>query len=147
MQPSKIVAAALGLLLLLFVLVAWLVFQPRVANHFGYAMPMKNGLPCRISVLGRDFDNNEQCGGMNRRGWIAWYDARHHVTPGGACETKAQLHSESDLPLHQVGGISTLFGSSHAILSPQPGHGLGTPTVVFVEDSGCFRPYSLSGGP
>jgi hypothetical protein len=145
MRPGKIVAAAL-VLLLLCVLIAWLVFQPGVANHFGYALPVRNGLPCRISVSDRDFDNNEQCGGMNRGSWIAWYDARHHVTPGGACETKAQLHGENDLPLRLVGGIATLFGTSHAILSPQPGHGLGAPTVLFVEDNGCFRPYSLSGG-
>ena len=146
MRTGRLVAAAL-VLLLLFALIAWLAFQPRVANHFGYAVPMKNGLPCRILVVGRHFDNNEQCGGMNRDGWTVWYDARHHVTTGGACETKAQLQSVNDVPLHQVGGISTLFGPSHAILSPTPGHGLGAPTVLFVDDNGCFRPYSLSGGP
>jgi hypothetical protein len=68
-QPKKVVPALVAVTLTL--LVGWLAFEPRVANHFGYALPMKNGLPCRISVLGRDLDNNEQCLGMNRGDWIA----------------------------------------------------------------------------
>jgi hypothetical protein len=141
----RLAAILLGVTVL--ALMVFLAFQPRVANHFGYALPMKNGLPCRLHVMGRDYDNSEQCLGMNRAGWTAWYDAKHHVTPGGVCETNAQLQRAHDFPLERVGGVSTLFGSSHAVLSPRPDHGFGTTTVLLVRDNGCFRPYGLSGGP
>ena len=135
---AAVLAASLGS--------GWLAFQPRVANHFAYALPMKNGLPCRISFLGRHFDNNEQCLGMNGSGRSVWYAKHHHVPSGGACEGTGQLRKVGFLPLHRIGGISTLLGPSHAVLQPHADRS-GVPTVLLVEDNGCYRPYELSGGP
>ncbi len=126
----------------------WLAFRPAVANHFGYALPTQNGLPCRIHYGGRDYDNDEQCAGINRSSWAVWYDTRHHLQSGGSCATTANLRSETALPLREVAGISTLLGLAHSIMVPGSVNYRGyAPTVLFVSDGACYRPYELSGGP
>jgi hypothetical protein len=120
-----------------------------MANHFGYALPVNNGLPCRLHYRGRDYDNNEQCAGMNRSTWDIWYAAHHHVSAGGACEHPASLRRQGEWPLHTVAGISTLFGRAHRVLvgSRDDAASGFTTMVLYVEDGGCYRPYVLSGGP
>ncbi len=126
----------------------WLAFQPAVANHFDYALPVRNGLPCRIHFDGRDYDNNEQCAGISRSSWQVWYDARNHVPSGGSCESLSALRSEQALPLREVGGISTFLGSGHLLMVPRRVNlHRFTPTVLFVTDGACYRAYALSGGP
>jgi hypothetical protein len=66
----KIVLSLLAVALV--ALAAWLSFRPEVANHFGYALPFKSGLPCRIHVLGREYDNDSQCLGIARTAWMQW---------------------------------------------------------------------------
>lgn len=130
------------LILAALALIGWLTFQPAAANHFGYALPIENGLPCRLHYRGRDYENDEQCGGMNRSAWSIWYDAQHHLPPGGPCESPAALRRTRDWPLHQVAGISTLLGPAHPILVSRRGGSPGglTTMVLFVADATCYRP-------
>jgi hypothetical protein len=126
----------------------WVAFRPAVANHFGYALPTQNGLPCRIHVGGRDYDNTEQCAGISRSSWALWYDALHHIQPGGSCETSATLRSQGALPLREIDSIWTLLGSAHSVQVPANMNlAKYTTTVLFVKDGACYRPYGLSGGP
>jgi hypothetical protein len=126
----------------------WVAFRPAVANRLGYALPAQNGLPCRIHIRGRDYENDEQCGGINRSAWAIWYDARHHSPAGETCVTTADLRKQAELPLHEVGSIWTLLGSAHPVLaSRQVDLQKYTPTVLFVDGRACYRPYELLGGP
>src|SRR5947209_20522752 len=102
-------------ILTLLALAGWLAFQPRFANHFGYALPISNGLPCRLHYRGRDYENDEQCVGMNRSAWSVWYAAHHRVPSGGPCEKSASLKRTGDELLHEVASISTLLGSPDPI--------------------------------
>lgn len=137
------------LALVALVFAGWLAFQPRVANHFGYALPVRDGLPCRLHYRGRDYENDEQCGGMDRGAWSVWYAAHHHVPSGGPCQQPATLRGIRDWPLHEIASISTLLGPSHPVLvSSRDGPASGfTTMVLYVEDAGCYRPYALLGGP
>lgn len=127
----------------------WLAFRPAMANHFGYALPIANGLPCRLHYRGRDYENDDQCGGMNRSDWSIWYAAHHHVVPGGLCEQPASLRRMRDWPLHDIASISTFFGSAHPVLvGSRDDLASGfTTMVLYVGDATCYRPYVLLGGP
>lgn len=123
--------------------------RPRVANHFGYALPVANGLPCRLHYRGRDYENDSQCVGMNRSAWSGWYTARHHLPSGGACLQPAALRQVHDWPLELVASISTLFGPAHPVLvSHRDDAASGFTTMgVYVRDGSCYRPYEVLGGP
>ena len=41
----------------------WVAFQPRVANHFSYALPGKDGLPTYIYAHGRRYQSLQVCAG------------------------------------------------------------------------------------
>jgi hypothetical protein len=125
----------------------WAAFQPWTANHFGYALPIKNGLPCRLQYSGRAYENLEQCGGTERTAWMVWYEARHPGPSGGACQTPAELRRELSWPLREVQQIFTLLGPSHDVLVVKGVPAGMTSTVIFVRDGPCFRPYELLGGP
>jgi hypothetical protein len=125
---------------------AWLAFRPEVANHFGYALPFKNGLPCRIHVLGREYDNDSQCLGIAQTPWMKWYDARNHVAEGGGCEARSAVSRTYHGGPSKIGEVFTLLGPSHAIEAATFTEGLNA-VVLYVRDSACYRPYSLSGGP
>ena len=130
------------------VVTLWLAFRPAIANHFGYALPTQNGLPCRIQFADRHYDNDELCAGIDRSAWAVWYDPRHHIAPGGICSTEADLRKLDAIPLREVVSISTLLGPTHSLLVPHGEKlGIGTLTVLFVRDGGCYRVYQLSGGP
>jgi hypothetical protein len=118
----------------------WLAFRPEVSNHFGYALPLKNGLPCRIHVLGRHYDNDSQCLGIARTAWMTWSGAQNE------CVTQSAVTHTYQKRLLEIGEVFTLLGRSHPIDMAGNARGL-TPTVLFVQDGACYRPYSLSGGP
>jgi hypothetical protein len=57
--PSRVtIGVVLALLVASAVLIA---LQPSLANHFGYALPGKDGLPYRIHVDGRDYSTYQVC--------------------------------------------------------------------------------------
>jgi hypothetical protein len=113
-------------------------FQPWTANHFGYALPGPHGLPYRVHVLGRNYENLSQCAGA---GWCAG------VAPESTCWSRAKLSQEGMWPLAQVGTIVTLFGQSRPVLSPPIPAGM-TSTLMFVPHTGdCYLVFVLEGGP
>jgi hypothetical protein len=123
--------------------------RPQVASHFGYALPVANGLPCRLHYRGRDYENDSQCVGMNQSAWSERYTARHHLSSGGVCLQPAALRQAQDWPLEQVASIWTLFGPAHPVLvshRDDAAHGFAT-MGVYVMDGSCYRPYELLGGP
>lgn len=127
----------------------FVVTRPTVANHFGYALPIANGLPCRIHHGGRDYQNGEQCAGIDRTAWSIWYSAKHHLAAGGPCQGPGSLRQVNAWPLYPVAGIDTLFGPSHAVAEDRGEQARPdlTPVVLWVRDGTCYRPYALLGGP
>ena len=113
-------------------------FQPRVANAFGYGLPGPHGLPHRVHVLGRDYQNASQCAGAS---WCAG------VAPASTCWSRAKLTSVGMWPLTQVGSIFTLLGPTHPVLAPPIPAGM-TSTLMFVPGNGdCYLVFALEGGP
>ena len=96
-------------------------FNPRVASHFGYAVPGANGLPLVITVSNRQYSTSHSC-------WSQRY-----------------LTQEGMWPLHAVGTIPTLFGPAHTVLSPPTGALVST--LVFTPAGNCYDVYALEGGP
>jgi hypothetical protein len=140
---GRVVLAVAGLAVAL-----WLAFQPLVANRLEYALPVANGLPCRLHAAGRDYENDQQCEGAAESAWRVWYNRHNRVTPGGACERPAALKRTGDWPLHQISTVWTLGGPPHAVVSAERSAPMSdTQTVIYVQDGPCYRPYSLLGGP
>lgn len=127
-----------GILVAAAILV-WIAFQPRVANHFGYALPVHNGLPCRISFSGRDYANNSFCEGMNQSAYSS--------SVGSTCTLPAALRRQKNWPLRQVASVWTLFGAAYPIMLPAGIKLRYVPTYVFVKDGACYRTFALEGGP
>lgn len=126
----------IGLACAMLAALAWGVFQPWAANHFGYALPGQDHLPYRFTYAGRDYGNPNECAGDS---WCQ-PDAK-------TCMSREELR-ESDLwPLRQVGSIPTLFGADYPIFAP-PGSDGQTLTFLLVFDGDdCYLAYGLMGGP
>lgn len=104
-------------------------FLPRVANHFGYALPWPDGLPYSVHYRDRDYHSPRTCAGAG------WCDG-----PGPVC-----------LPhpgrLVRVDDVFTYFGTSHDVFVDGSIPPRETPIGVLVEaHDGCYVAYSLSGG-
>jgi hypothetical protein len=97
--------------------------QPRVQNHFGYALPGENRLPLYV-----------------------YYNDRRYADPNGTCWSAAYLQQVGIWPLHQVGEMPTLFGAVHIILDGPTPAGFTT-TLLFVPSGRCYVVYALEGGP
>lgn len=125
----------------------WTALQPWTANHFGYALPGKDGLPDRITYEGTPYFNRDLCAGAS------------YCHPASAQRwTKADLDQRGIWPLKQVGSVFTLFGPAHPLLEPvdDPSMaGEGTPYVsdlrpflLFIpDDATAYFVYQRPGGP
>ncbi|MFI9452555.1 hypothetical protein [Amycolatopsis sp. NPDC052450] len=122
-------------------------FIPKVANHFGYALPGAKGLPYRIHYNGRDYRSDVTCAGAR---WCE--DERtpeQRVKP--YCVTQTALdraRGNSGTELAKVDDVFTLFGPARSVFTAgalPPGE---TVTTVIVEASvDCYLTYALMGGP
>jgi hypothetical protein len=135
-------ALILGIALLLLVgALGCVATRPRVANHFSYALPGRDGLPTYVYANGRRYQSVQVCAGAD---WCA----TDRVLWGGIprCYTQADLVRMQALPLVLHHWMFTLFGAPHAVMVPQHGYELTEP---FVVDDGpnCFIVYGLEGGP
>jgi hypothetical protein len=111
----------------------WLAFRPEVADHFGYALPLDNRLPARISYRGRHYWDVWPCGGSSSC-----------ASSAPTCISKRALMNRDPRRLVQVGSIPTLFGEAHPLLGlPGP----GAAVLLFASVHSCYVTYSLSGGP
>jgi hypothetical protein len=119
-------------------------FLPPVADHFGYARPVPQGLPAHFSVDGIPFHQNYGCFGRIRFGHCLWAEA----VPSrfSSCPTVAYLRKHQLWPLDRIGSIPTLFGAAHPVFdllgpfSGGPAYGL-----ALVKDRSCFVPYQRGG--
>ena len=115
-------------------------FQPRVANHFSYALPARDGLPTYIYANGRRYQSLQVCAGAD---WCA-QDRLQQLIP--RCYSQADLQTMQIWPLVRVSTMFTLFGAPQAIMAPAGESGVMRP---FVMDDGpyCYVVYALEGGP
>jgi hypothetical protein len=115
-------------------------FQPRVANHFSYALPGRDGLPTYIYANGRRYQSLQVCAGAD---WCT-QDRLQQLIP--RCYSQADLQTMQIWPLVRVSTMFTLFGAPQPIMAPVGESGVMRP---FVMDDGpdCFVVYELEGGP
>ena len=118
----------------------WVAFQPRVANHFSYALPGKDGLPTYIYAHGRRYQSLQVCAGDD---WCQ-HDRLQQLIP--RCYTQADLRAMHMWPLVQASTMLTVFGAPHPILSPQGESGI-MQSFVMADGTGCYVTYALEGGP
>jgi hypothetical protein len=129
--------AALGVAIAAVVAgLVWSMALPWAANHYGFAMPGRDGLPWRISLYGRDYSSLQVCAGA---GWCP---------EGGAprCYAQSDLVDIGAWPLNSVGTISTLFGAPRTLLRPVGAVSVAAP-IVIADGPGCYVVYALEGGP
>jgi hypothetical protein len=126
--------AALGVVIVAGLV--WGMALPWAANHYGFAMPGRDGLPWRISIFGRDYSSLQVCAGA---GWCP---------EGGAprCYTQSDLVGFGAWPLKSVGTISTLFGAPRTLLRQVDAPSVAAP-IVIADGPGCYVEYALEGGP
>jgi hypothetical protein len=130
---------AAGLVAVVLLGAGVIAFQPRTANHFGYALPGTEGLPFRISYQGRYYVNLLTCAGAS---WCQGGTGARSL-----CVTKDELINDNRWPLTQVGSIPTLFGAGHPILVDPAYSGLTQVEVFVVNGSNCYVAYQLAGRP
>lgn len=114
--------------------------QPRVANHFGYALPGKDGLPTYIYANDRRYHSTQVCAGAD------WCERERLQQLIPRCYTQANLESLRLWPLAQVSTMFTLFGAPRQILAPVNKKGLTRPFVM-ADGSDCYVVYTLEGAP
>ena len=118
----------------------WVAFQPRVANHFSYALPGKDGLPTYIYAHGRRYQSLQVCAGDD---WCQ-HDRLQQLIP--RCYTQADLRAMHMWPLAQASTMLMLFGAPQPILSPQGESGI-MQSFVMADGTDCYVTYALEGGP
>lgn len=118
----KRLLVTLLVLVALMISLAWLALQPRVADHFGYALGKR--LPEHIFQYGRRYI---------------------HGTGAGWC--KADLQRVQAWPPRRVGTVLNLRGAPYAIMDGRPA-GPYVSTILFVPTGRqCYAVYALEGGP
>lgn len=136
--PRRLVFALAALLIV--AAGVWVAFQPRVANHFSYALPGRDGLPTYIYAHGRRYQSLQVCAGDD---WCQ-RDRLQQLIP--RCYTQADLRAMHMWPLVQVSTMLTLFGAPQPILSPQGESGV-MQSFVMADGPDCYVTYALEGGP
>jgi hypothetical protein len=114
------------------------VLLPRLANHYGFALPLPNGLPNRIHYGGRLYWAPGFCGG------------EPGCRPQPHCWNQEFLASKDLWPLKQVGEIPVLLGAPIPLLTTaaQPTPSTAVDTVLMIPYSpDCYATYALVGGP
>lgn len=135
----------LGLVITALVLLGfgllWGTVQPWSANHFGYALSGRDGLPTYVYENGRRYHSEQVCAGA---GWCA-SDRVKLALP--RCYTQADLQVRmKQWPLVQVDTMHTFFGDAHPILQRVGERSLTVPFIV-ADGADCYVVYGLEGGP
>jgi hypothetical protein len=128
-------------------LLVWVAFLPVLANHFGYALPGKNGLPYRVHYDGRDYRSHLTCAGAD------WCEAEKTAEDRARpfCTPRAELRvgmENRDESLVEVDEVVTLFGPSHAVFVIRNNATGQAAMAILVEAAAdCYVSYTLMGGP
>jgi hypothetical protein len=124
---------------LLLIALGWGASQPWTANHFGYALAGRDGLPAYLYSNGRRYHSIQVCAGA------AWCQAnRHQGVP--RCWTQADLSGRGEWPLATVGTMFTLFGGQRTLLRTGGSQHSNAPFII-ADGPDCYVEYSLEGGP
>ncbi|MFI0802340.1 hypothetical protein [Amycolatopsis lurida] len=122
-------------------------FIPKVANHFGYALPGEKGLPYQVKYNGRDYRSHMTCAGAQ---WCEDEKTPEQRTRP-YCTPRAGLGLEKGnggTGMVKVDDVFTMFGPSHPVFTVGALPQGGTVTGVVVEASkDCYLTYDLVGGP
>ncbi len=115
----------------------WSATRPRVANHFGYALPGADGLPTYVYANGRRYQSLQVCAYAD---WCATDRAQQNIP---RCYTQADLSGRLRAwPLKYEATMYTLFGAPHDILTPV---GLAGLVPVVQDGPDCYVMYQLEG--
>jgi hypothetical protein len=134
---ALVALVALALLLGAFTLGA---AQPWTANHFGYALAGRDGLPTYVFARGRGYQSAQACAGAD---WCAADRARLNIP---RCWTQADLSSHHAWPLEPVATMFTLFGAPRTLLQPVGDSDVTAP-IIIADGPDCYTMYGLEGGP
>jgi hypothetical protein len=118
----------------------WGASQPWTANHFGYSLVGRDGLPTYVYVYGRRYHSSQVCAGA---GWCQADMERYGIS---RCWTQADLVTGHEWPLEKFGSMFTLFGAPRDLLRPVGDAGIPAP-VMIADGPDCYVVYSLEGGP
>ncbi|GAB3721656.1 hypothetical protein GCM10027598_35590 [Amycolatopsis oliviviridis] len=120
-------------------------FIPKVANHFGYALPGEKGLPYQIQYNGRDYRNTLTCAGAR---WCEDEKTPEQRTKP-YCTPRAGLGlGDGGTGLVKVDDVFTLFGPSRPVFTAGVvAQGKMTAGVVVEVSDDCYLEYTLVGGP
>ncbi len=118
----------------------WDAYQPWTANHFGYALPAKDGLPAYIYANGRRYQSPQVCAGAG------WCESNRDLEGIPRCYAQADLERFHAWPLVKFGEMTTVFGGAQPIFVPSGAYGLTSPFVM-ADGAGCYVMYTLEGGP
>lgn len=130
-----------GIIALILTGAIWTALQPWTANHFGYALPGKDGLPTYIFANGRRYHSAQVCAGAD---WCQQERAQQGIP---RCYTHADLQNRLHLwPLVHVGDMFTLFGAPRTILARAGSWSL-TMAFIIADGPDCYVIYGLEGGP
>jgi hypothetical protein len=137
-SKHKLAAICLtGLVGVIFLLIVTYITLPRLANHYGFALPGSNGLPYRISYDNRTYSTQATCAGAN------WCESNSEH-----CVTQANLVKKNYWPLAEISTIPTLFGSDHKVMVAEASKVGKLPMVLYIaKKEGCYISYGLEGGP
>jgi hypothetical protein len=133
------IVIVLGLVVLTMAGAGVVAFQPRTANHFGYALPGQDGLPYRVTYQGHSYINLSICAGAD---WCKGRNGSHSL-----CVTQQVLVQDNRWPLVQVGSVSTLFGASHPVMAESAANDLAQLELFVVDGNDCYVAYALQGAP
>lgn len=120
---------------------AWGATRPRVANHFGYALPGRDGLPTYIYTIGRRYHSSQVCADGD------WCQADREQQNIPRCYTQADLQTFHAWPLSQTGTMFTLFGAPQPIYNPTAEGSGSTVPFIMADGPNCYVVYDLEGGP
>lgn len=119
---------------------AWGATQPWTADHFGYALAGRDGLPTYVFINGRRFHSSQVCAGA---GWCQ-ADAASQGIP--RCYSQADLSRFRAWPLERFGAMFTVIGVPHDLLRPV-GRADPTAPIIIADGPSCYVMYELEGGP
>jgi hypothetical protein len=142
------IVVALGVLLL----AAALLFLPPLADHFGYARPVPDGLPTQFTFSSWHLVKAHGCvgvfqrsiqGGPTTMGTYPCHTAGSSNRLAASCTTQQALRHSVLWPPLRVGSMSTIFGAAHPVYkagfaSSGPGFPLG---LALVGDGLCYVIY------
>lgn len=114
--------------------------QPWTANHFGYSLAGRDGLPTYVFANGRRYHSPQVCAGA---GWCLNDQRQQHIP---RCWTQVDLTSMGQWPLERFGSMFTLFGAPRDLLRPAGDAGVTNP-IIIADGPDCYVMYSLEGGP